>query len=319
MSRGVLWAAVLVVVTPASVLAQQPIDVACSPSTPVVSASETIRVRAWATSAGESLSFRWATTTGLIGASGVNVEWTPEASEARPYRATVRVDGAGGAWGTCTVEVWPAVGGRGPGDREAGRALLVPGAQAPGGYGLYSYILFGAAPLETKRERYLKSLEAWRTLVPALAELERYLKPDQLNVVLVPVQKAADGRVSAEWLLENYDYARARVLLRAVGRSGRDGPYIVSTLQPLGEGAPLTGEHLFQDMSSVPPALVAAWTSEFLTQSAQQRFSEARTGPQLALRMRTTLRILGMGLGDVQNSLGQWISWGAKLATEPGK
>lgn len=310
--------AILLAGAPVPSAMPQPIEVACSPSVPVAAPAETIRVRAWAASDAGALAYRWAATVGRIAATGAEAEWTLPASDARPpYRATVRVDGAGGESGTCTVEVWPALAGRGPGDREAGRALLLPGSPPPNGYGLYSYILFGSPPVDGKRERYLKTLEAWRTLVPALAELERYLKPAELNITLLPVQTAADAKVSTDWLLEHYDYARARLLLRAVGQGGRDGPYIVSSLEPLGETAPLAGQHLFQDLSSVPPALVAAWTSEFLRQSAQQRFWEPRTGARLALRMRTTLRILAMGLGDVQSSLSQWISWSTKIPTEP--
>jgi hypothetical protein len=314
-----LAATIFLVAAPGVSLALQALDVACSPSMPVVAPSETIRVRAWAASDAGPLTYRWVATTGRIAAVGSDVDWTIDVSDARPpYSATVRVDSTAGESGTCTVEVWPALGARKPGGQEAGRALLLPGRHMPTGYGLYSYILLGSEPLNPmRRERYLKTLEAWRALVPVLAELERYLKPAELNVTLVPVQRPGDGNVSADWLLEHYDYARARVLLRAVGQTGRDGPYIVSSLEALGETAPLVGPHLFQDLSSVPPPLVAAWTSEFLSQSSQQRFWEPRTGARLALRMRTTLRVLANGMGDVQTSLGQWISWSAKVSTEP--
>jgi len=174
--------------------------------------------------------------------------------------------------------------------------------------------------VKTTRERHVKTLEAWQTLVPALADLERYLKPAQLNITLVPVQGAVPTKVSTDWLLEHYDYARARALLRAAARDGRDGPYIVSTLEPLSETAPLAGPHLFQDLSSVPPELVSAWMKEFLNQSAQERFWEPRTAAMLGLRMRTTLWVLSQGLVDVQNSLGRWITWGASMPLEqPGK
>ncbi len=314
---ALMLGAVLAAVTPGLPQAQQPIDVACSPSAPVAGLSETIRVRAWAISTGEPLSFRWAATTGRIPATGAEVDWKLDASDARPpYRATVRVDGAAGNFGTCVVELWPAGGGRG----EAGRALLRQGSKSPGGYGLSSYILFGSMAVKTTRERYVKTLEAWQTLVPALADLERYLKPAQLNITLVPVQGAVPTKVSTDWLLEHYDYARARALLRAAARDGRDGPYIVSTLEPFSETASLAGHHLFQDLSSVPPELVSAWMKEFLNQSAQERFWEPRTAAMLGLRMRTTLWVLSQGLGDVQNSLGRWITWGASTPVEqPGK
>src|SRR6266540_4976017 len=94
---ALMLGAVLASVTPGLPQAQQPIDVACSPSAPVAGLSETIRVRAWAISTGEPLSFRWAATTGRIPATGAEVDWKLDASDARPpHRATVRVDGAAG-------------------------------------------------------------------------------------------------------------------------------------------------------------------------------------------------------------------------------
>ena len=90
----------------------------------------------------------------------------------------------------------------------------------------------GSGPTAASRERYLKAIEAWWSLVPDLIQLERYLKKEQLNMMAIPVQAPASTKVSPELLLENYDFARARVLLRAVERSGRDGPYLVSSLRP---------------------------------------------------------------------------------------
>ena len=96
----------------------------------------------------------------------------------------------------------------------------------------------------------------------------------------------------------------------AVRATAREGPYLISALEPLG-GRTVSDRYLFQDMSHVPPSLVRAWTMEFLNQSAQQRFWDERTGAMFGLRMRTTLRVLSVGLGDVQRGIAEWISWGA--------
>ena len=96
-------------------------------------------------------------------------------------------------------------------------------------------------------------------------------------------------------------------------RDGRDGPYIVSSLTPLGETPAATGPYLFQDLSAVPPTLASEWIKEFLNQSAQVRFWESRTAAMLSLRLRTTLTVLADGLAAVQSGLGGWITWGAGL------
>jgi hypothetical protein len=243
----------------------------------------------------------------------MEVDWTigdNEPNAVPPYRATVRADGTGGGTGTCTVELWPAPRDRGPG-REAGRTFLIAGQQSPPGYGLYSYLLLGAGPTSISRERYLKTIEAWWSLVPELAELEKYLEKNQLNAMLLPSRVPSHVSVSLDRLLENYDYARARVLLRALGRQGRDGPYFVSTMQPLNSDVSPSGPYLFQDLSSIPPTLATEWTKEFINQAAQQRFWEERTPQMLGLRMRTTLRVLATGLDEVQNSVEKLIGWNA--------
>jgi hypothetical protein len=117
--------------------------------------------------------------------------------------------------------------------------------------------------------------------------------------------------LSGQWVLDNYDYARARSLLRALPGPNRDGPYILAAFRPLGSaaaGAP-SGPYLFQNLSSVPPHLAASWVREFLNQAAQERFWEERTTVQLAQRMRVTVGIMGAGLPDVRNALAGWIVW----------
>jgi hypothetical protein len=303
-----------------SLRAQQPVDVFCSPPTPVVHPPETVRVRAWATTpAGETLTYRWAATAGVIEKSGSEVDWTIKdqlADSRTPYRATVRADGSGGSTGTCTIELLTPLAGRGPAEREAGKMLLVKGRHPASGYGLYSFIVLGSGVVDASRERYRKTIEAWWSLVPDVLELEGYFAKSKLNAIFLPVLKPAPAKVSVDWLLENYDYARARVILQAVGRSGRDGPYLISSFTPLSERSGAGGRYLFQDLSSIPPSLATAWMKEFVNQSAQERFWEERTAAVLGLRMRTTVRILGVGLPEIQASLGQWIRWVAGAGDE---
>jgi hypothetical protein len=96
--------------------------------------------------------------------------------------------------------------------------------------------------------------------------------------------------VSAEWILDNYDYARARSLLRHL-------PARIATALP-GLGAQAARRrrgqpYLLQDLSSVPPHLAASWVKEFLNQAAQERFWDERTGARLALKLRVTIGVLG--------------------------
>jgi hypothetical protein len=124
------------------------------------------------------------------------------------------------------------------------------------------------------------------------------------------VRGAPAPPVTAQWVVDNYDYARARSVLRTVPGSNRDGPYILAAFKPLGGTvAAAAGPYLFQDLSSVPPHLAASWVREFLNQAAQERFWEEKKAAQLARRMRATVGIMGAGLPEVRKSLDSWISW----------
>ena len=287
----------------------QDVDVGCSASATIVVPPQTVRVKAWVEPvARRRLTFQWAATAGQLRGTGTEADWTVAADTRPPYRATVRANGPDKSTGTCTIEVWPPPGGRGPTEREAGKTLLVDGAQAPPGYGLYSYLLLGAEPIGPTRKRYLSTLEAWWALAPDLIRLEKYLEPTQLHAMFVPVTEAI-ATVTPDDLLRKYDYVRARMLMRAIGETGRDGPYFVSSLQPLSLASGPGGDYLFQDLSAVPSELAAAWTKEFLNQAAQQRFWVERTWPMMGLRIRTMVSVLATDLEEVRRSVGQLIRW----------
>ncbi len=117
-----------------------------------------------------------------------------------------------------------------PPARETGSALLVAGGREAEGYGLYSYLLLGAPPDSGARERYLKAIEAFWAVVPDIAALEQYVPRAELNVAYVPVKSAPGATVAAGWVLDSYDFARARSLLRYVPGAHCDGPYLLSVL-----------------------------------------------------------------------------------------
>jgi hypothetical protein len=263
----------------------------------------------------------WEATAGRLEGRDAQARWELAGVRAGTYAAIVKVTDSTGASADCLVRVIVRRDGgtRGPlpesprPQRETGGALLVQGqAEAPG-YGLYSYLLLGGPPTEVSRERYLKAIGAYWTLVPEIASLEQYLPRRDLNVAYLPVKVAPTQSVSTEWILEQHDYARSRSLLRALPGTLREGPYIVSTMKPLGgtsERPPaLSGQYLFQDLSSAPPHLVSAWVKEFLNQAAQERFWEPRTAEQLALKLRMTIGVLGVGLPEVRKALDSWIAW----------
>jgi hypothetical protein len=292
-------------------LAADPSIVACSAESPSVEPGGAVTVNAWAAApAGRSLRYDWEAPVGRLESRGRQARWDLAGLRPGVYAAVVGVSDGSGSTVECVVRVLVRqdIGPRSPGPaRETGAALLGPGARELEGYGLYSYLLLGAPPGAGVRERYLKSLEAFWAVVPDVRALEEYVPRSELNVAYVPVKAAPGASVTAEWILDNYDYARARSLLRHLPGAMRDGPYLVSALKPLAGGG--GSQYLLQDLSSVPPHLAASWVKEFLNQAAQERFWDARTGARLALKLRVTIGVLGEGLPEVRKALDGWIAW----------
>jgi hypothetical protein len=239
---------------------------------------------------------------------GADVTWDFAGVEPGTYTATVKSVGLESPAATCSMQVIVMDPGDSRGvPRLSGRSLLEKD-EAPG-YGLYSYLLFANAPDDAALDRYKKAIQAYVALMPDILALEKYVKPGELAITYAPVDSQPPRSVSADWILEHYDYARSLVLLRTIPEVHRDGPYLLAALTPLTGKASLPGAYLFQDLSTVPPNLVSAWIKLFLNQAAQERFWEPKTAATLGLRLRTAIGVMAVGLPDVQKSLHNWISW----------
>jgi hypothetical protein len=297
--------------TPADGESERSHVISCTPERPTVWPRETIHANVWVPQSTPPPNYAWSATAGRLVGQASEVTWDFAGVQPGAYTATVEVSSVNKPSITCSIEVIVL-------EREAGRGIprlsgrsLLPGNSAEAeGYGLYSYLLFANPPEGSSIERYTKAIEAYLSLMPNMEALEKYSKRSVLNITYAPVDTDSPKSISPDWVLSHYNYARALVLLRAVPGSHRDGPYIVSSLTPLTGTESLGGDYLFQDLSSVPPHLVSTWVKLFLNQASQERFWEERSGPYFALRLRTAVGILAIGLPDVQSSLNSWLSWG---------
>jgi hypothetical protein len=143
--------------------------------------------------------------------------------------------------------------------------------------------------------------------MPAVAALQEYRQPEQLNVTYVPLLRRLRAP-TPDSVLAAYNYPRALVLLQGVPGTAGDGPFLVSSKVPPGARSP-EEPLLVQDLSAVPPRLAGLWMGEFVSQAAQERFWEPRTMGRMALRLRTSISVVGAGLGDVRRALDDWITW----------
>lgn len=204
---------------------------------------------------------------------------------------------------------FPTVDSRGL-SRETGRAFLVETQTEAPGYGLYSYLLFGSPPSnDIVRKRYLQAITDYVNIIVDISELGKYIPRQELNITYLPLNLPPPHSPSAEWILDHYNYARARYLLRTLQGSLRDGPYIISTLKPLSTFKTTPDKYLFQDMSSVPPYLISSWVKEFINQAAKERYWEEETTRQLVLTLRNAIGIMASGVSEVQKALKENIAW----------
>lgn len=282
---------------------------ACSPDRPTVLPDERVTLGAWAFASNpESLKYTWSINAGKLTGSGAEVTWDFTGVDPGTYEATVAVTLPDGKEARCSLSMLVI-----PTETkgvETGWSLLRSGRREEAGYGLYSYLLFGSRPATAEtRDRHLKALEAYVTLAESVQSLERAGKPRrELNVTYAPVLRLPQkDRPTPEWLLENYDFARARVILSSFPGDYRDGPYIISVLRPLG-GNMFSGNYLYQNLSAVPPRIVLAWAKAFMNQAAKERFWEEQTSQKLARNLRTIVAQLADGYPMVIKALNELIA-----------
>lgn len=190
---------------------------------------------------------------------------------------------------------------------EPGRAYLTADSVEPPDYGLYSYILFAAPPTDATHARYESTVRAYLN-IPTIASLERDLQKQQINATFIPVDSTPSAD-NVESILNRYDYARARVILRILPGSNTTGPYLVSSTLPVLASDTLPREVFWQDLGSVPPQLIGLWVEEFFYESASPEGYRGDWKESWTLRVRTAIAQAAEGWPKVKGALDEYMSW----------
>jgi len=293
----------------------------CSADPVALGANESTTLHVWhAQSRTLNVPANWRVDAGEVYAEDGSTRWRVGPVTPGAYQARLVLDGAD----ACVLRVIVAPrrlllrGGR----RETGSGFLVAGAKEPEGYGLYSYVLLGGRPDENNRDRYLAVITAILKIEP-VDTLSRYVPKEELNNTLIPITRRfpqyhavrmAEGgeaafKEAANWVLNKYDYARARALLRRIAGETLLGPYILSAQKPAGLGDLDPEKILFQDFSTVPDDLIVHWVREFQSQAQQVRFWDVANIRSFALRLRTTIGILASSVETVESAGRKLLEW----------
>ena len=304
--------------SPAGVDAQD--ELACSVSRLVVLRSDSVTIAVFAPryhpTEQTQAKHTWRVTGGTIDSGYPTAVWRFTGEEPGERVATIHLPDALPEGGDCSVRVF--IEGT-PQDsqpirglpRETGAAFLLPDKVESAHYGLYTYLLLAARPTPATQQKYEEFIVAFLAMVPQLARLEHHVRPSELNAAYLPVTRPPPETLSVEdlrsFLLVHYDYARARVILRAVRGVHRDGPYIVSTLSPVTGDVEIGDPCIQQDLTLFPVPVIQRVVREFLIQAAQDRPHDTRLLPQLVLGMQATVHVLAQARPDLQRALRDWI------------
>jgi len=282
---------------------------ACSVEYAEIATNTSVHLYAYLDSANGAGDAVWNVSGGTVIPSRAGTMWDFHGTPAGVYRAEARLQDKTTGPPLCAVEVVafePVRSGQ-----VTGRSFLVMGDQELSGYSLYSYLLLGSRPNESTRARYLRTIQALLQYVEAANDLEIYFSRSQLNLTAIPVTGKPPANVTANWVLANYDFVRARALLARLGGTKTDGPYIVSSPGPLTNTKSLP-PYLFEDLTVVPdapPQLLSWWIREFVNQSTQRTTWDGAKIELFALRIRTTIAILANGAPAIREGVRKWISF----------
>ena len=288
------------------------LSVSCSPERPIASPGDSVQLWAWAGPA-RQLQYKWSVSAGEVISQGANTRWTlTDVKADTTYEASVTIsDGVHGP-AECALQVYVESRSRDiPPVIETGRAFLINGNDEAPGYGLYSYLLLGSLT-DSNRDRILSTIDAYLRNIEEISRLDQYFQHLKLNITYLPVTNNPGAAPASQWILDHYDYARARAILDVLPGTHRDGPYIVSFFKPATRPRGPVGPYLIQDLSTIPtkpPELIAWWIREFLDQAAQEDFRNSTSLESLALKLRTTIAIVAAGLPDAKSLVSQWIAW----------
>jgi len=192
-----------------------------------------------------------------------------------------------------------------------GTAILLSGQKEEAGYGLYSYALISAKPTPSELPKVKAYLTALLEL-PTAASVEQYVSRKRINITYIPMRRlpsnwedmSTDQKV--DYVVNNYDYARAEVAIASLSAHTGSGPLIISLLAPLN-----VSQHprpvLVVDLTPAEPKVVQSYVNYFKEQAGKSQFWQERALTQFSLKLRNFLEVAAVGLGMSKDAVDSWV------------
>ncbi len=195
-------------------------------------------------------------------------------------------------------------------DRLTGRDFLLTANSETSNYGLYSYLLLAKKPTPENKELYIAVLKAYLNIETVREFEDLGIKPKELNITYLPVKRLPPNhKLEAEFFLKNYDYARAKIILRKLRIKGT-GPFILSYQSPLSTASQVDpGKLLKQDLTGIPPRLAYLWVNNFIDEAAKVKYWDTNALQNFMVSFRTKFAILADGFTEVKTASAEAIDF----------
>jgi hypothetical protein len=204
--------------------------------------------------------------------------------------------------------------------RQTGRDFLIENNKEQEGFGLYSYLILASPPAsDSVKSQYLATITEYLKLLSDVESLQNAnFKKSELNVTyLLLTERPNPTAPSADWILNHYNYARAKAILSMSGHGDLlNGPYLISVLAPMSSFSQPPLHMLLQDMSHCPSNVAASWIEEFERRAGRAEFWKDDTRNQAILGLRTFVSnaatgfsTVGQSAEDFKKLVAAWITW----------
>ena len=139
------------------------------------------------------------------------------------------------------------------------------------GYGAYGYCLFTKRPDEFSRNRFIKFASAYLAVLEHTYAFESIPREELMPTYWLLKAEASEivfeNTVSAESLVDFYDYSRAKILLRSIAKGDSEGPILAAWQQTFEAGDDI-GAALIFDLSTFSDEdmerAIQIWTSRIV-------------------------------------------------------
>lgn len=189
------------------------------------------------------------------------------------------------------------------------------------GYGLYSYLLLN--PQKKDSLKCVALLSAFLSKRKELVEISQYKVDSNINIIYLPVKTSLpkgfdnlSNKQQINWVMTNYNFKRAKKLLKHFCFEHSSGPYIISFHQPVSViQEPVTENFLVQDFTKVPPSVGAMWLDEFIKLSYMNDFQNDINLKVFGESLKTAVGNLAQNVQINKSMLGldenikQWITF----------